>query len=120
LVPRAPRGGLPRQIVSHRAFDGKETPIVVGDDEEELPRRLGVRRGRFSHDSEGRHGHADAPVGNGHTGPVTLLARRLPGVGQILQEKLDRPVSDLRRSHGRRQKVAQTVHVVFQLRFLAS
>jgi hypothetical protein len=28
-------GGVPRAVVGHRAFDGEEAPVMVGDDQEE-------------------------------------------------------------------------------------
>jgi hypothetical protein len=50
--------------VRHRTFDGKEALVMVRDDEKELPGPLGLGRWLVSHDSEGRHGHADARVSN--------------------------------------------------------
>jgi hypothetical protein len=50
LVACMARGILPKLIVGHRAFDGKEPLIVVGNDEEE--RRAGGGRGRFSNNSQ--------------------------------------------------------------------
>jgi len=38
-------GLVPSPVVGHRAFDAKEPPIVVGDDQEEWGRRFGVGHG---------------------------------------------------------------------------
>ena len=60
IVAGMARGAFPRSIIGHRAFDRKEALVMVRNDEEELPGRLGVGRWLVSHDSEGRHGHLAA------------------------------------------------------------
>jgi hypothetical protein len=64
IVAGMARGAFPRSVIGHRTFDGKEALVVVRDDEKELPGPLGLGRWLVSHDSEGRHGHADARVSN--------------------------------------------------------
>jgi hypothetical protein len=64
IVAGMARGAFPRSVIGHRTFDGKEALVMVRDDEEEPPGPLGLRRGLVSHDSEGRHGHADVLLNN--------------------------------------------------------
>ena len=64
IVVGMARGAFPRSVIGHRTFDGKEALVMVRDDEEELPGPLGLGRWLVSHDSEGRHGHANALVSN--------------------------------------------------------
>ncbi len=45
----AARGGLPRLVVRHRAFDGEHAKAVVGDDQEEWFDRSNVRHDRPWH-----------------------------------------------------------------------
>jgi hypothetical protein len=56
---------IPWLIVGHRALDGKEPLILVGYDEEKLRGRSVVGHGFFSHDSQVRCAHTDAPLENG-------------------------------------------------------
>jgi hypothetical protein len=59
-----PGGIFPRTVVDHRAFDGKDSLILVGNDEEELRTRLGIERWFVSYDSQGWRGHvAGRPSG---------------------------------------------------------
>jgi hypothetical protein len=44
-------GILPWLVVGHWAFDAKEPLIIVGDDEKERRRRIGVSRGWVSNNS---------------------------------------------------------------------
>jgi hypothetical protein len=46
LVARAARGSMPRAIVGHRAFDRKESPVMVGDNQKERQGRISVGHGR--------------------------------------------------------------------------
>jgi hypothetical protein len=50
-------GAFPRAVVGHRAFYGEEALVMVGDNEEKLPRRIGIRRRFLSHDPQWWHGH---------------------------------------------------------------
>jgi hypothetical protein len=54
-----------RDAYDHRAFDGKEPLIVIGDDEEERFARSVVGHRLVSHDSQMRGSHAETPAGNG-------------------------------------------------------
>ena len=42
LVAREGGGFVPGPVVGHRAFDGEKAPVVVGDDEEERQRGIGL------------------------------------------------------------------------------
>jgi hypothetical protein len=50
-------GAFPWAVVGHRAFDGEEALVMVGDNEEKPLRRLGIGRRFVSHELEGRYGH---------------------------------------------------------------
>jgi hypothetical protein len=58
IVTRMTGSIVPRPIVGHRAFNAKGSPIMVGDNEEERRRGIGVGRGWASDDSEVRCGHS--------------------------------------------------------------
>jgi len=65
-VAGMPGGVLPGLVVGHRAFDGEEALITVGDDEEERRRRLAAGPGRVADDFQMRRpAHAGRPGGQG-------------------------------------------------------
>src|SRR5271156_3652043 len=82
-VASAARGGLPRLIVCHRTFDRKETPVEVGDDQEDRYDRASVRHGVsypiFRHMiPTGEGAPARAPTALEPSGGRTELSVHLP------------------------------------------
>jgi hypothetical protein len=57
MVSRMACGAFPWAVVGHRAFDREEALVMVGNDEEKLPGRIGIRRRFASHEPQGWHGH---------------------------------------------------------------